>query len=271
MTDETITIEAERAVLSSELKKHEVPLDEFSQKLAENVTQGFREEPIPRGARWVIQHGPLTVVIMEYTPAIRMIRWITDDSPQPYGPEAKTAERQLAMPYVVLKIPIRNGRVLPRVELFYRTEPLQNLDGPGGELFWPNLLNVSPDARNCKSWFCTQYLDAEGAQGGIETAVEAVTHHCFGGQHNFSSEAHEGNSTFRLAQQQGLDGRVTDVQRWEIASRADPLFVLSVQWRSTGLTVGELLRSELKANRLRRVPRTARDLVSIMLRKARPR
>ena len=148
---------------------------------------------------------------------------------------------------------------------------MQTLDGPGGELFWPNLLNVSPEAYGCKAWFCTQHLEAEGALGGMEASVEAVTHHCFGGQHNLSSEAHEGNSTFRLAQQQGLDNRVTDIKRWETASRADPFFVLSVKWKSTGLTVGDLLRAELKANRLRRVPQSVRDLVSIMLRKTRPR
>ena len=116
MTDDTITIQAKRAVYSSELKKHEVSVDEFSLKLAENVTQGLWDDPNPRGSRWVIKHGPLKVVIMEFTPAVRMIRWIADDSPEPFGPEAKMAERQLAMPYVVLKIPIRNGRVLPRVE-----------------------------------------------------------------------------------------------------------------------------------------------------------
>ena len=113
---------------------------------------------------------------------------------------------------------------------------------------------------------------AEGARRiGLEAAVEAVTHHCFGGQHNLSSEAHEGNSTFRLAQQHELDERVTHIERWEEASRRDPFFVLSVKWKSTGLTVGDLLRSELRANRLRRVPQTVRDLVTIILRKTKPR
>lgn len=271
MTNDTITIESKRAVLSSELKKHEVSVTDFSQKLAENVTQGLWDEPNPCGSRWVMKHGPLKVVIMEFSPAVRMIRWIADESPEPFGPEAKMLERQLAMPYVILKIPIRSGRVLPRVELFYRSEPLRSLDGPGGELFWPNLLNVSPDSHGCKAWFCTQYLDGEDTHGGVEAAVEAVTHHCFGGQHNLSSEAHEGNSTFRLAQQQDLDSRITDVTHWETATRHDPFFVLSVDWQSTGLTVGDLLRSELSANRLKRVPQTVKDLVSIMLRRTRPR
>jgi hypothetical protein len=197
---------------------------------------------------------------------LRVIQWISDESPVPFGPEATARPRRLATPYVILKVPFRRKRIQHRVEVFYRTQPLQSLRGPGGQLSWPNLLNVSPRAHGCLCWFCTQYLEQEGPLRGITAGLDAVTHHLWGGQFNFSSEAHEGQSCFSKARDEGIDPRVTDIDRWEAASLADPRFVLHVNWAATGCDVQTLVLSELSAQGLEPYPNSLSHLATQVLR-----
>jgi hypothetical protein len=222
-------------------------LDDWLDQVDLHRLHGMDDEPIADNVKWHIRCGSLEIIVVELKPERRRILWIDEQqSPVPFGPEAIARERRLATPYVILKVPFLRGRVIPRVEVFYRNEPLRKLSGSGGTLFWPNLLNVSPNSHDCTAWFCTQYLGRERIRKGITAGLHAVVNHLWGGTFNRSSEHHEGQSTFGKAAKDGLPPEVTDLEKWEAASIANPRFVLEIPWRKTDLTVRRLIEAELK-------------------------
>jgi hypothetical protein len=234
----------------------------FVAAVAREHVRGLDAEALADHVKWQVGRGHATVCIVQLEPQLRRLMWIAPDSPQRYGPGAKYTERRLATPYVVLKVPFLMGRIVGRAELFYRNEPLRSLDDA---LYWANLLNVSPNAHGCTAWLCTQYLRAEGQAAGVAAGLHALATHLFGGGFNLSSEAHEGSSGFGKAQKDGIDPRVTDVDRWEAASVADPRFVLGVKWAPTGLTVRQLIETELRTIGGARSLATASDLAAVLL------
>ncbi len=248
-----------------------VSVQQFSTSVGESVIHGLTDEPIAYNTRWHVRCGPAEVCIVQLNPELRWIKWLSPDSPVPFGPEATSVDRCLATPFVILKVPFRRGRIVSRIEVFYRNEPLSLIHGPGGALFFPNLLNVSPWSHDCTSWFCSQYLGKAMTQSGIEPGLDAVVHHLFGGSFNASSEEHEGESTFSLAGRKKLDRRATDVLRWEEASRQDPSFVLQVKWLPAEVDVKKIILHELQMQRVPLAPHTLAELGNLMVRKARPR
>jgi hypothetical protein len=220
------------------------------------------DEALADNLKWKITSGPLTVCIVELKPQLRRLVVIDPASAAPFGPEAIYRERRLAFPYVVLKVPFFKGKIVGRVELFYRNQPLRDL---GDELHWSNLLNVSPRAYGCVAWLCTQYLAHERPAPGITAGLDAVIHHLFGGGFNLSSERHEGQSCFSKAKADQIDPRVTDLDRWESESLRDPRFVLQVEWKPVGLTVRQLVETELKLAGVAPQLSNSAELVSVLL------
>jgi hypothetical protein len=235
---------------------------EFVSAIGRETVRGLDSESLPDNIKWKVTCGAATVCIVELKPQLRRMMWIASDSPQRYGAGATYRERRLATPNIVLKVPFVQDRVVGRAELFFRTEPLRSLND---ELYWANLLNVSPNANGCHAWICTQYLSHEKAGVGVTAGLDALVHHLFGGGFNFSSEAHEGASAFSKARADKVDPRVTDVDKWEAASVADPRFVLGVPWKPVGVTVGKLIEAELKFLCKGRSLATASDLASALL------
>lgn len=268
---ERITIEGEFAHLSNATTgTHSIPVERFVEGIADTMIHGLTPEPLPDNVKWFIRCGNLTVCIVQLTPKLRWIKWLADDSPQPFGPGAVYVDRQLATPYVVLKVPFRGQRIVPRIEVFYRNEPLESLAGEDGALYWPNLYNVSVNAYHCTAWYCSQYLPKLHAPIRIQTGLDEVAHHLFSAGFNASSEFHEGLSTFGLYAKENSDPRVSDVKNWEAASIQDPCFVLKVKWKPTGLTVKDMIERELKFHQAPATPKCARALGNILLRKAKP-
>lgn len=230
--------------------------------LQQTSVQGLDGEALADNLKWKVTSGPLTVCVVELKPQLRRIMVIEADSPMPFGPEGNYREHRLAFPFVILKVPFLKGKVVGRVELFYRNEPLRDL---GDELCWPNLLNVSPHAYGCVAWLCTQYLRQERPAPGITAGLDAVIHHLFGGGFNLSSEMHEGLSCFSKARADRIDARVTDLDRWEAESLLDPRFVLQVEWKPVGLSVRQLIETELKFCGAARQPTTSAEVVSALM------
>jgi hypothetical protein len=244
-----------------------VNIGELAQRISEATIHGLDDFPLPEHVRWLVTCGQVKVCIFEMSPEVRWIHWIAPDSPAPYGPEATTQPRQLATPFVVVKVPFLRERLVGRIELFYRNEPLAACDGPGGELFFPNLLNISPRSHGCVSWCCTQFVNFAQVPAGIAEGLHFVANFIFSGKLNLSSEAHEGHSGFSLTREAAVDPRVTDVNRWESASREDPRFITDIPWVPTGVTVRELVERELASFKVRKAPTTAAELGNLMLRR----
>lgn len=235
--------------------------------------KGLTEEPLRECVRWRVECNSWLVYILELKPALRWIRWIDPSSPIPFGTEATYRDFRLATPYVILKVPFQQGKVASRCEVFYRNEPIVDLDS---ELFWCNLLNVSPNAYGCTAWFCTQYLGTQLEKASRRRAkprtesqqLDAVLAHLWGGGFNRSSEHHEGKSCFSKAAEDKLDARVRDVEGWQRASVEDPNFVLKVRWKPTGLTVRKLISSQLASFQLPRDLAETGELINVLLGKS---
>ena len=238
-------------------------LNDFIRGINRSSVRGFDEQPLPKNnLAWKIDVGDFTLCLLEQDPALHRLLWLDPKSQDDLGPDAVYAPRNLATPYVVIKVVFRGGLILPRAELFYRNAPLTHLDD---ELFWPNLLNVSPHSYQCTAWICTQYLHHEGIQPGVASGLHALLKHLWGGGFNRSSELHEGASGFSKACQDKVDKRITDVERWEAESIKDPRFVLGVNWKPTGLTVRKLIENELQINRVVRDLGNTGELVNILM------
>ncbi len=236
---------------------------------SEGIT-GMTEEPLRECVRWRVKCGAWTIYVLELKPGLRWIRWIDPKSPIPFGPDALYSDYKLATPYVVLLIPFKDGRVQSRCEVFYRNEPIENLDS---KLFWSNLLNVSPNAYGCIAWFCTQYLAKELKLKSRRSRqvltfsgqLDAVLTHLWGGGFNRSSEHNEGQSCFSKAVEDRIDARVTDVERWQAESVADSNFVREVEWKSTKLSVRRLIMRHFARAQLPRDLADTGELVNVLL------
>ncbi len=237
-------------------------LGDLIEVIRTNSVRGFDEKPLPKNnLAWKVESGPLTVCIVELEPAFRLLEWIHPHSPLPYGPQALYTPRRLATPYVVLKVPFMNGTITSQAELFYRNLPLSSLDD---EVYWSNLLNVSPHSFGCRAWICTQYLRTECPKPGVTPGLHALLNHLWGGGFNRSSEQHEGSSAFKKAGDDKVDPRVTDVERWEKESIKDPRFVLNVSWKPVGVTIRQLIQEELTRHKAIRDLSRTKELVNLL-------
>ncbi len=146
---------------------------------------------------------------------------------------------RLAFPFVVLVIAFRGGAITGFQQCFYRCEPLRRLDD---ELLLPNLYNVAK-AYEQLCWLCLANLRKNLAPLDWAEKLRVIWTHTFNAGFNASSERHEGMSYWGAMRK--VDPRVASLAAWEEATRKDPLFPLSVQWRPSGRTVGQVMEEML--------------------------
>jgi hypothetical protein len=271
-TVENIVLQNGSATLHLEdASPRQLPAREIIRTVEKQALLGLTEEPIPETVRWRIVCGDLEVYLVELKPDLRLIRWLSAASPKPYGDDATYEDYRLATPFVIIKVPFVKGQVHHTCEVFYRNSALRHLDD---ELYFSNLLNVSPDAYGCRAWFCTVKLDEElerltlgdgKPNASVHDKLDTVLAHLFGGGFNLSSEHNEGKSCFSKARDDGLDERVTDVKRWQKASLEDPRFVLEVPWTRTGRTVRQILLGQLELCGLPRDLSKTSELINLLL------
>ena len=153
-------------------------------------------------------------------------------------------------------------------EAFFRNRPVTN---PDDEVCFPALLNCSKfpaGSGRPLSWICTQYLDrafdAEAdlnrrMRGALKSLLRCLLESGF----NYSSEHHEGASWF--TESCHVDDRISTIEKWEAASKDDPLFVLNVPWLKTGLTISRVVERIFKnLNATRPKIKTAVDVARII-------
>lgn len=253
-----ITIKDKQAIAKSDGAEYAMPLVD----LVGNI-RGQRDALIyPDGLKLLKynQQGNFAVAIYEIPPAVHSIRWIADDSPSQYGPGTTYITRQLAMPYIILSLPVSIGSGLVQLypsncECFFRNEPVSSVED---ELFYPALLNVSKMRAASQSllplaWLCTQYIDLRPVQKArtmneklwkiIHQARRCLLQSGF----NYSSEQNEGNSHYSdYISGVNANSNIKDIKKWEKASIKDPLFVLKIPWKRTGETINSLTERTMK-------------------------
>jgi hypothetical protein len=224
-----------------------MPLDSFLARLAPpRIDTGGLI--FPDGVKAAFSQGPVTIWVYEAPPRVYSLRWLANDSPARFGREAKYRTVRLALPYLILLAVFAaepNGQLYltQRNECYFRTAPLR---GAGDELLYPALLNCSKivdSEGRAMSWVCTQHLNypalarERDPHRRFGASFHALLHCLLETGFNYSSEHHEGASWF--SESIGIDPRIGTVEKWQEASRADPLFVLEAPWLKTGLTLAQ--------------------------------
>lgn len=252
----SITIKGDTASLvTPEGNEVALPLKELFERLdaASETARGVH----PPGVRMVDSAGPLTVWVFEIPPGIRQLKWIAEDSPVPFGRGAQYRMVRIALPYLVILAVFRQGVITDHSECFFRVRPLE--DERTDTLLYPALLNCSrfqPAQGRPLSWICTQKLSRRDVmterdprrrmQKGLRALCRCLLETGF----NLSSDFHEASSWF--SESKKVDPRVSSVEAWQEATRADPLFTLNVPWLETGKTVQQVVDRIFENCRARR-------------------
>jgi hypothetical protein len=231
ISGETVQVRSGRKKLS------EVGIPDFVQAVGRAVGPG-PDLVLPRGVRLVRQRGDVLAVAVEVPPGARRVRWIADDSDEPFGAGAKYRDAWLAFPFVIVLLVLHRGRLTGQQQLYYRTAPLESADDA---LLLPNLYNVAKGyGQRC--WLCLAHLRQRPEWTPGQTIATAVDH-TFSAAFNRSSDVHEGNSYWEAMRD--VDPRVATVEAWEKATREDRCFALGVAWRPADTTLGQELDSML--------------------------
>ncbi len=234
MTDEveTIQIVGEVARLLRPAGEGRVAVDREVRlaDLAEALATGQRMDRtplLPGGTRLFARWRHTAVLVIEEPPRVRHLRW----SPKTLKSEGEYTEYRLAFPFVLYLVGFHQGD-FEEMRIYFRAAPLA---GEADPLCFPNLWNVqaaeSPLAR-CRA--CLRGRP-EGLERAVGEQAEDLIEYFWGTGFNLDIE----DNCFDRAH--GRDPRIATLEAWEAATRADPLFPLSVPWEPVGLSLGQAL------------------------------
>jgi hypothetical protein len=237
-----LTIENGKLLLTTEEGRHvELPEEQLVEMLRAEIEPPVNGAALPDGVKFLQWRAPLLCVVHQWPAHVRQMRWITDDSPIPYGPGTQFQMRRLGIPYAItFAVYFQRGGGLHLTgsnELYFRNEPLGSRDDALG---YPALLNVSKidTPRRSRAWICTQHLHQD-PKSDWTSQLGALLNHTWNGAFNRSSEHHEGASWYGASQ--GIHPELHPVERWEHATRMNDAFALSVPWKPAALNVGQLM------------------------------
>ena len=240
------------AVLQGRKKLGSVPLSQLIEYIG-GAGAGREEFAVrPRGARIVQSRGDAIAMALEIPPHARSVRWLADDSKVPFGPRAKYGEYFVSFPFTVMLLVFRGGSLTGQQQLYYRN---QSLDC-GEELLLPNLYNVA-EGYGQRCWVCLQHVP-DVASLDWDAKIATIVDHTFSAAFNRSSEEHEGNSYWSA--QPAVDPRVSSIEAWQEATRANRRVGLDIAWQPAGTNAGEELRKMMDQVVRRRRLETATEL-----------
>jgi hypothetical protein len=236
-------------VTTEEGQRIERPESELLEMLRHELLPPLGRCALPDGLKLIHWRDPLLLLVHQMPPHVRRLRWITDDSPEDFGPGTRYRPVRLSIPYAItLALYQKHAAGLTLThnnELYFRNEPLRSCDD---RLCYPALLNVSRIAmpRRAKAWICTQHLHYP-PQADWTEQFRALLEHTWNGGFNRSSERHEGQSFYGDAK--GVHRDLHPVERWEQATARDETFALRVSWKAATLCLSELIDCILEENR----------------------
>lgn len=217
-------------------------------------------DAIPDGVRFIRRQADVVVLGLEEPPAVRTVRWLSDDSPAPFGPGATYQTARLAFPYVVIIVGLRDGALTGRAQCFYRVAPLRTLDDA---LLFPNLRNVAK-AHGQLAWVCLRKIGVDLAALTWVEKVRQIREHFWQAGFNSSCEVSYWDTM------RGVDARVASIANWEEATQRDRFFPLSVAWRASSVTVRDVMDETLRALAPPEPPSHGRELIPLVTKHARP-
>src|SRR3989304_2155436 len=181
--------------------------------------------------RYVKVRGASTGLVVELPPEIRRMTW----SPATMDQGGAYSTHWLAFPYTIyicILYTIEGGEAygggLEEMRVYYRNAPLQSPDDP---LYVPNLFNVQVDpvlTSNCRACLRGHPEDLENLP--LAKQMETLLNFFWETGFNLDIE----RNGFERAKH--LDPRISSLETWESASKADSLFPLGIRWEPTGCT-----------------------------------
>lgn len=234
LVDRSLIIRDDR-IAWADNQAESLPLGQYAKMLVGFSQRGESDEPIPRSVRFLIHRSPATLVVIEEPPQVRTVQWLDDDSTDPFGDEAAYRQVRLAFPYIVMIAVFMQGLLTTRTQCFYRTAPIERRDD---RLFIPNLYNVA-DREDMPCWLCLKKLDGITTAHSWSEKVEAIRRHFWGATFNRSATLDRHRSYWW--KMKGLDRRIRSLDRWQAASKKNPLFPLDVPWTPLRHTLGETM------------------------------
>ena len=236
------------------------PLADVLAAAAQRADWQALPDAIPDGVRFIRRQGDVVLLALEEPPAVRTVRWLTDDSPAPFGPKARYQTARLAFPFVVLVLALRAGALTEWGQCFYRVAPVRTLDDP---LLLPNLRNVAR-AHGQLSWVCLRKLGAHLGALAWADKVRHIREHFWQAGFNSSCDV----SYWHTMRE--VDARVASITAWEEATERDRFFPLTVAWRPSGQTLRSIMDDTVRALALPGPPNNAEELMPLMTAHARP-
>jgi hypothetical protein len=221
---------------------------------------------LPDCVRLIYRRGPATVLVLELFPEVREVRWISNLSPQPFGPGTQYQAVTLAFPYIVIFVLFQSGCLTGIQQLFYRNEAISS---ENDALYLPNLLNVS-EGYGQKCWLCLANM-TDLSKLPWNKKVHRVLEHFWEAGFNRSSEHHEKNSYWQKTTAARLDPRLNSVESWQAATKEDPLFMLKIRWKPAELTVAQVVQSMLAAGYGGGSIESCSDLITVVCSSVQPR
>lgn len=238
--DKLVMENGKLTISTAEGKQFDATEDDFYHLVRDDVVPPIGDAALPDGVKFFKWQPPFLCVVHQLPAHVRQVRWITVDSPAPYGAGAKFAKREISLPYAItfaIYCLMESGLCLiNRDELYFRNEPLKTR---GDQLGYPALLNVSKidDRRRVRSWICTQHLRTDSRMNWAQQLGRLIDHTWNGG-FNLSSEHHEGASWY--GESKGIHPDLHPIERWVKATKNDSFFACNVTWKPVGLNVGQI-------------------------------
>lgn len=239
-----ITIDQDKVSCTSpELVKKEMTLAKFAAKaFPQRIDTG--QVILPDGVKAIIPNGGLRIFVHQTSPRVHAMKWLDETKP---SKAFKVVS--LSLPYVIIFAGFSQEGLQNKNECFFSNSPIRSLHD---KLCYPALLNCSKHTKYGNhgqdgiplSWICTQYLDFGKAHQGqdrnekVRNGLKVLLHCHFETGFNRSSERNEGSSWFK--ETSAVRAEIATVEKWEAASKKDPLFGLKVDWLPTDKTVMEI-------------------------------
>jgi hypothetical protein len=237
-----LLIEGDKVVLTTdEGVTIERPASDLADMFHRELLPPLGGTALPDGTKFVEWRDPFLLVVHQLPWQVRRLRWIANDSPVEFGEGTTYRKVRLSLPYAITFAVYfcRNGQMYlsDANELYFRNSPLTS---KADRIGYPGLLNISriPAGKREKAWICTQYLRRTPEMSWTQQ-LNLLLEHTWNGGFNRSSEHHEGASWYKLCA--GIHNELHPVEAWEAATAKNEAFGVSVPWKESPLSVGELM------------------------------